>query len=84
MPFDFSPGQFLNLHVMLDGAVVKRSYTIASSPSQRDFIELTVKREASGRVSPFLHDRVTVGQTIEASGPGGASRSTAAPRAASS
>ena len=71
VPFDFSPGQFLNLHVMLDGAVVKRSYTIASSPSQRDFIELTVKREASGRVSPFLHDRVTVGQTIEASGPGG-------------
>src|SRR6266581_8850752 len=28
-----------------DGKTVKRSYTIASSPTQRDYVELTIKRE---------------------------------------
>jgi ferredoxin-NADP reductase len=71
LPFTYAPGQYLTLHLPMEGAIVKRSYTIASSPSQRDYLELTVKREPAGRVSPYLHDRVAVGDDIDVSGPAG-------------
>lgn len=71
LPFDFLPGQFLTVAVPSDGKVVKRSYTLASSPTQRDYAELTVKHEKGGVVSGFLHERVKVGDLVECSGPSG-------------
>jgi ferredoxin-NADP reductase len=50
---------------------VKRSYTIASSPTQQDYAEITVKHEEGGVVSGFLHDRVRPGDLLEFSGPSG-------------
>jgi ferredoxin-NADP reductase len=72
LPFDFLPGQFTTVTVPLEGKAVKRSYTIASSPTQHDYIEITVKREETGQVSAFLHDQVKVGDLLEFSGPSGA------------
>src|SRR3990167_3586148 len=61
LPFDFLPGQFLQVEVEpVDGKPSRRSYTIASSPTQRAYVELTVKREEQGVVSCFLHDKVAV------------------------
>jgi len=71
LPFSYLPGQFLTLAVLLDGKPVKRSYTIASSPTQQDFVEITVKHEEPGAVSSFLHNRVQVGDLLEFSGPSG-------------
>lgn len=72
LPFDFLPGQFLQVEVQAeDRKAARRSYTIASSPSQRAYVELTVKREEQGAVSRFLHDRVTVGDMLKVSGPFG-------------
>jgi len=71
LPFDFLPGQFLTVAVASDGKVVRRSYTIASTPTQRDFAELTVKHEPGGVVSGFLHERLKEGDLIECSGPTG-------------
>src|SRR4029450_3034377 len=51
IPFDFLPGQFLTLHIAPQGVPIKRSYTIASTPTWRDRIEITVKREANAAVS---------------------------------
>ena len=34
LPFDFLPGQYLNLTLVIDGKKVRRSYTIASSPTR--------------------------------------------------
>ena len=48
LPFDFLPGQYLNLSLMVDGKKVIRSYTIASPPSRVGYCELTVKREDRG------------------------------------
>lgn len=71
VPFSFLPGQFLTFSAQVDGKAIKRSYTIASSPAQRDYVELTVKREEQGAESRYLHDHVAVGDHLEVSGPSG-------------
>ncbi|MFH5802800.1 FAD-binding oxidoreductase [Alienimonas sp. DA493] len=72
LPFRFLPGQFLTVTVSPDGKPVKRSYTIASSPTQQDYAEITVKHEDGGVVSGYLDDRVESGDLLEVSGPAGA------------
>ncbi|MCW1431917.1 2Fe-2S iron-sulfur cluster-binding protein [Novosphingobium sp. JCM 18896] len=73
LPFDFLPGQFLQVEVEPEGGrAARRSYTIASSPTQRAHVELTVKREEQGVVSRHLHDHVSVGDHLKITGPFGA------------
>jgi len=73
LPFDFLPGQFLQVEVEPPGGQPsRRSYTIASSPTQRAYVELTVKREEQGVVSRRLHDHVAVGDRLKVTGPFGA------------
>lgn len=71
LPFTYLPGQFLTVTVTPDGHPVKRSYTIASAPSQREFCEITLKREEYGVVSRFLHDRLAEGDTLQITAPSG-------------
>lgn len=71
LPFTYLPGQFLTVTVEPDGEPVKRSYTIASSPTERAYCEITVKREEQGIVSRFLHERVAEGDTVEITAPSG-------------
>ena len=71
LPFTYLPGQFLTVSVALEGSSVKRSYTIASSPTERDYCEITVKREQQGAMSRCLHDRVNEGDTLQITGPSG-------------
>src|SRR6516165_10398961 len=71
IPFDYLPGQFLTLHIAPHGIPVKRSYTIASTPTWRDRIEITVKREVRGLVSRWLHDELRVGEAIQIEAPNG-------------
>jgi ferredoxin-NADP reductase/ferredoxin len=72
VPFDYLPGQFLTLHVAPEGIPTKRSYTIASTPTWRDRIEITVKREDHGFVSRWLHDVLQPGDEVEIEAPNGA------------
>jgi ferredoxin-NADP reductase len=71
MPFTFSPGQFLNVSFSIGGARMNRSYSISSSPTQRDYVDLTVKREPRGAVSRHVDDLLKVGDLIEVGGPVG-------------
>ena len=71
LPFTYLPGQFLTVTVLTDGKPVRRGYTIASSPTQHDYAELTVKHEPGGVVSGYLHDQVKEGDLLECSGPTG-------------
>ncbi len=71
IPFEFLPGQFLTLAIEPSGIPTKRSYTIASSPACRDWIEITVKREAQGFVSRWLHEGVRPGDALEVLAPNG-------------
>ncbi|MCP5093507.1 MAG: hypothetical protein GY949_21580, partial [Gammaproteobacteria bacterium] len=71
IPFDHLPGQFLTLTALPGGVPTKRSYTIASSPTWRDRVEITVKREAHGLVSQWLHDKLRPGHEFEVCTPNG-------------
>jgi ferredoxin-NADP reductase len=71
LPFTFVPGQFLNLAFSVGGARMNRSYSISSSPTQRKYVELTIKREPRGAVSRHIVDLLKVGELIEAGGPVG-------------
>jgi ferredoxin-NADP reductase len=70
LPFRHLPGQFVTLTVRPIDSTIKRSYTIASSPTRREYCEVTVKREEHGTVSSFLHS-VHEGDTLQVTGPSG-------------
>jgi len=71
LPFTFLPGQFLNVAFFIGGARMNRSYSISSSPTQRAYLDLTVKREPRGAVSRHIDDLLREGDELEASGPMG-------------
>ncbi len=71
LPFTFVPGQFLNVAFSIGGARMNRSYSISSSPTHREYVELTVRREPRGAVSRHIVDLLKVGDQIEAGGPVG-------------
>lgn len=71
LPFTFVPGQFLNLTFWIGGAKMIRSYSIASSPTQREYVDLTVRREPRGAVSRHITDLLKVGDQIDTGGPVG-------------
>jgi ferredoxin-NADP reductase len=71
LPFTFVPGQFLNVAFWIGGARMNRSYSISSSPTQREYLDLTVRREPRGAVSRHIVDLLKVGDQIEAGGPVG-------------
>ncbi|QCP12329.1 2Fe-2S iron-sulfur cluster-binding protein [Pseudoduganella umbonata] len=71
LPFTFLPGQFLNVTFSIGGARMNRSYSISSSPTQRAYLDLTVKREPRGAVSRHIADLLKVGDELEAGGPVG-------------
>ena len=71
LPFTFVPGQFLNVAFWIGGARMNRSYSISSSPTQREYVDLTVRREPRGAVSRHIVDLLKVGDQIEAGGPVG-------------
>lgn len=71
LPFTFVPGQFLNVAFSIGGARMIRSYSISSSPTKREYVDLTVRREPRGAVSRHIVDLLKVGDLIEAGGPVG-------------
>jgi ferredoxin-NADP reductase len=71
LPFTFVPGQFLNVAFGIGGARMNRSYSISSSPTQREYVELTIRREPRGAVSRHIVDLLKVGDQVDAGGPVG-------------
>src|SRR6202140_2735774 len=65
------PGQFLTFQWTIDGQRVRRSYTISSSPTHENYVEITPKRMENGCISAFLNDQAKPGLLVEASGPHG-------------
>jgi ferredoxin-NADP reductase/DMSO/TMAO reductase YedYZ heme-binding membrane subunit len=71
LPFEYVAGQYLNLALTIDGKRVNRSYTIASSPTRRDYCEISVKRAAAGHGSRHLHETLREGSVLKVSAPAG-------------
>ena len=72
IPFAFVPGQFLTFSAEIDGKLVRRSYTIASSAAQTSHVEATIKREEPGIFSDYMHDKIGEGDLVDVMGPSGA------------
>lgn len=76
-PFHFLPGQFIIITAELWNpkrgrtGQVSRAFSISSSPTDEEFIEITVKRYQDGRMTPWLHDAVQVGHVLMVKGPDG-------------
>lgn len=68
----YRPGQFLPIALAVDGGPrpVRRTYTLSDAPDGRRY-RITVKREAGGVASNWLHDSLSVGHTVRASRPAG-------------
>ena len=67
------PGQFLvlRLHIKPDAAPLLRNYSLSGEPGAKAY-RISVKREANGAGSSYLHDRVHAGDLLEVSAPRGA------------
>ncbi len=68
----FEAGQHLPVELKIPGSAnkVRRSYSLSGSPSD-DFYRLSIKREALGLTSRYVHDTLKVGDIIEAGRPSG-------------
>jgi ferredoxin-NADP reductase len=65
----FVAGQHVDVRLTApDGYQAQRSYTIGSPPEAEE-VELVIERLSTGEVSPFFHEVVQVGDTIEMRGP---------------
>ncbi len=71
--FDFYPGQYVMLKVPYPptGEELRRAYSIASSPLQKNRLELTVKRKEGGKASVILTTQVKEGDSFFIKGPYG-------------
>jgi ferredoxin-NADP reductase len=69
-PFVHTGGQHVDVRLTAsDGYAAMRSYSIASSPSASNVIELAIERLPDGEVSSYFHDIAAVGDKIELRGP---------------
>ncbi|HAT4425604.1 FAD-binding oxidoreductase [Legionella pneumophila serogroup 1] len=71
LPFTYYPGQFITLTALINGKTVRRSYTMASTPTQLHYCAITVKREEQGLFSRYLHDEIKEGDLLDVMGPNG-------------
>ncbi len=70
--FNYLPGQYITLSVSVDGKEFKRSYSLASTPSNSGIIDITVKRDPNGGVvSNWLNSYLKPGDDIGVKGPYG-------------
>lgn len=66
----FEAGQHLPIEFEVNGARVKRSYSLSGAPGADEY-RLSIKREPHGLASRALHDDVKVGDVIHARRPSG-------------
>jgi len=69
--FRYRPGQFLSFKIPLQGKLLTRSYSLASSPDCDAEYKVTVKRIADGRVSNWINDHVAPGDVLMVTPPAG-------------
>jgi ring-1,2-phenylacetyl-CoA epoxidase subunit PaaE len=69
--YSFFHGQYLTLKVSVDGAELRRSYSICSSPLDPGEVRIAVKRVEGGRVSSALVNKLRPGMTLDVMTPMG-------------
>lgn len=67
---DFIPGQFTCVVVNIDGRIRRRNYSLSDRPGVGHY-RISVKREAEGHVSNYLHEQVEIGDEVMLTAPSG-------------
>jgi Na+-transporting NADH:ubiquinone oxidoreductase subunit F len=70
----FKPGQFVQLKAPLyegNKEEVYRAYSIASSPKEKDAVELLIGYVPDGICTTYVHKHLKVGDTVQINGPHG-------------
>ena len=68
--YAFAPGQYLTLRTTMDGEEVRRSYSICSSPDDRE-LRIAVKKVDGGAFSSWALDELKSGDTLDVMTPTG-------------
>jgi nitric oxide dioxygenase len=64
------PGQYIGLRLAIGGQEQRRNYSLSALASGRQY-RISVKREAGGTVSNYLHDALQLGETLDLFAPAG-------------
>ncbi|BCE01530.1 2Fe-2S iron-sulfur cluster-binding protein [Marinicellulosiphila megalodicopiae] len=64
--FDYQAGQFITFNLMIDSKKVSRSYTISSTPTRPDILEVTIKSIEGGLVSNWMKSHIHQGSKLNA------------------
>jgi phenol/toluene 2-monooxygenase (NADH) P5/A5 len=68
-PLNFQAGQYINVQTPADAQ--SRAFSLANSPQQAEVVELNVRIVPGGKVTGWLHETLSVGDSLEISGPYG-------------
>ncbi|QQR76506.1 FAD-dependent oxidoreductase [Candidatus Nomurabacteria bacterium] len=68
-PLDFSAGAFVNLFINIDGQKIRRAYSIASSPEEKDIIKIAMRLTPNGKMSTLFWTKDMTGEELEIMGP---------------
>lgn len=68
--FDFQQGQHLTLKALIDGQDVRRSYSLCSSPVDKEW-QVAVKQIPGGLFSTYVNEQLQTGDMIEIMEPSG-------------
>jgi nitric oxide dioxygenase len=66
----YRAGQYLGLRLEIDGQEIRRNYSLSRAADGSQY-RISVKREAGGMASNFLHDHVAAGDTLDIFPPAG-------------
>lgn len=69
-PISFKSGQYFDLRLIDSNSKSIRSFSIASSPKEKDFLEFVIQKIETGKLSPNLFG-LKPGEKIEIKGPQG-------------
>jgi ring-1,2-phenylacetyl-CoA epoxidase subunit PaaE len=62
--FSYQSGQYVTIKSMINGEDVRRSYSLCSAPFEDDF-RVAVKKIDGGKMSTFLNESLSAGDTVE-------------------
>jgi ring-1,2-phenylacetyl-CoA epoxidase subunit PaaE len=63
--YTYKQGQYLTLRFYIDGEEIRRSYSICSSPFEKDKLEVAIKKVKGGKISNYINDVLKPGDIIE-------------------
>lgn len=68
--FRFQPGQYLTFRHTIDGAELRRSYSICTSPTDAD-LRVAIKKVEQGKFSAYANERLRPGDVLDVMPPMG-------------